>query len=400
MLTFTGCEYLLIDCANNYGMDKEIFQDRIDWAKKNLDKLESLIPSADEPVMFAKSVIAIRCVQRGEATGHLVELDATTSGIQIMSAITGCLQGATWTNLIDPDHRYDCYTEVFKAMLVTLNNISCPITREQAKNAIMCAFYGSEAEPKKELGEDTDELEAFYHVCQTKLPGAWELRCDLIELWQPYTLSYSCTMPDGYEMFIKVMHKSVKGCEIDELDHHKFTHTFYTNEGKEKGLFLAAHVIHGLDGYLVRESGRRSNYNPEELRNFASSAKLYLVMNNIPLKQPTNKDIPVSLRYIDTPLHEIEFDYILRMLEIIERVLGHNSFETLYIHDAYKSHPNNANIVRYWYKELLAELAESDVMSDIFSQISGRREVYLPVKGGLSKTEMARRIRASNYAIC
>jgi len=193
-----------------------------------------------EPIMFAKAIKAIRLSQKGEATGHLVEFDSTTSGAQFMSAMTGCKSGATWTNLIDPSKRYDCYTEVFQDMLRKLKFIKCHVTRKQAKNAVMCAFYGSSMEPIKEFGDGTPELEAFYDVLKTKLRGAWELRCDLIELWNPYALSHSWELPDGFECHIKVIQKIKEQCEIDELDHHKFTHIFSIHEGTEMGVSLAA----------------------------------------------------------------------------------------------------------------------------------------------------------------
>ena len=31
-MNYTGFEYLLIDCANAYGLDKLLFEDRIQWA--------------------------------------------------------------------------------------------------------------------------------------------------------------------------------------------------------------------------------------------------------------------------------------------------------------------------------------------------------------------------------
>lgn len=400
MINYTGVEYLMIDCANAFGLDKELFSTRIQWVRDNLEILETLIMQAEEPILFVKAISVIRLAQKGSPTGHLVELDATTSGIQIMSAVTGCLQGATWTNLVDVTKRYDCYTEIHTAMLVALDGIICEVERAQAKNAVMCAFYGSSAEPSKEFGEETDELAAFYQVCQTKLPGAWELRTDLIELWQSYALSHSFSLPDGFTAEIKVIKETLKGCEIDELDHHKFTHLFKTNEGSEKGVSLAANVIHGIDGYVVREVSRRCNYDEDELIQFLSSAELYIAMEGIDMDGDYSLDKPVSLRYVDTPVYELEVGYLVRMVKLITKVLEYKSFEIICIHDAYKAHANNCNVLRYWYKELLAELAESDILSDMFSEITGEDEEYIPAKGGISKTEMAKLIRASEYAIC
>ena len=45
------------------------------------------------PLIYKKAVQAFRKAELGEAIGHLIELDATTSGSQIMSAMTGCMTG-------------------------------------------------------------------------------------------------------------------------------------------------------------------------------------------------------------------------------------------------------------------------------------------------------------------
>jgi len=42
MKEFTGWEYLLIDVANNFGLDKLRFEERITWANHNLSNLEEL----------------------------------------------------------------------------------------------------------------------------------------------------------------------------------------------------------------------------------------------------------------------------------------------------------------------------------------------------------------------
>lgn len=268
MKTFTGAEYLMIDAANALGMDKDIFSKRIAWIKENFDNLEAFTQEADEPLLYLKAVQTIRAVQRGESTGHLVELDATTSGIQFMSALVGCPTGAKWTNLVDPSKRYDAYSESFsamKAMLSKLARVVKEITRGMAKDALMTSFYGSSAEPEQVFGKDTTELDTFYAMCEKRLKGCWELRNDLIDLWNPYAESHSWTLPDGYLAYVPTKVTKKVECEIDELDGHKFTHVYKSFEGTEKGVALAANVVHSIDGYMVREVARRTNYKPSEV---------------------------------------------------------------------------------------------------------------------------------------
>ena len=52
MTQFTGMEYLMIDVANNFGLGKKDWSERLDWFKANEGKLESLVKSAEEPALY------------------------------------------------------------------------------------------------------------------------------------------------------------------------------------------------------------------------------------------------------------------------------------------------------------------------------------------------------------
>ena len=80
MRTYTGCEYLMIDAATNFGLSKVTFEERIQWTKDNLNTLESLLPDAKDKPLYLKAVNAIRDTQAGKAIGHMVGLDASSSG--------------------------------------------------------------------------------------------------------------------------------------------------------------------------------------------------------------------------------------------------------------------------------------------------------------------------------
>ena len=80
MQTFTGYQYLLIDIANQYGHDKMLFEDRIQWATEHLQELETLSDRAECQPLYIKAVMALRKAQKGIPTGHLVGFDAVCSG--------------------------------------------------------------------------------------------------------------------------------------------------------------------------------------------------------------------------------------------------------------------------------------------------------------------------------
>lgn len=234
-MNYTGFEYLLIDAANSFGLDKELFEDRIKWGRDNLDQLEALTSQAESAYLFMKSVAAIRKAQLRIPTGHLVALDACCSGMQIMSAITGCFSGARATGLVDPDRRADAYTEQTKRMQAILG-ADFTVSRADAKASLMTSFYGSKEQPKIIFGEDTPELAAFYQACQEMAPGAYELLQELLDTWQPYALVHEWKLPDGFDARVKVMTKKETRIEVDELDHASFTYEYYVNQGSKKGL--------------------------------------------------------------------------------------------------------------------------------------------------------------------
>lgn len=166
MTHYTGYQWLLIDAATQYGHDKMTFEERMQWTKANLIILEALAHTAETKPLYIKAVQAIRKAQQGLPTGHLVGLDGTCSGIQMMSVLTGCIAGATSTGLVDPNVRADAYTACTEVMNDILGG-GLVVSRSDAKQALMTSFYGSKAQPKSLFGEETPELEAFYQAAQT-----------------------------------------------------------------------------------------------------------------------------------------------------------------------------------------------------------------------------------------
>lgn len=153
---FNPMQYLAIDIANHYGLDKLEYEQRIQWVKDNLYNLESHQNKAEEPLLYIKAVKALRDSMQGKPTGHTVALDSVCSGLQLMSVLMGCKDGASLTGLIDPNKRTDAYTLITDHMNTLLsqagiNNVI--VSRKDAKQAIMTALYGSIAEPLKIFGK-------------------------------------------------------------------------------------------------------------------------------------------------------------------------------------------------------------------------------------------------------
>jgi len=410
MNTYSGFDYLLIDCANHFGLDKLLFEQRIEWAQSNLNRLEDITEQADVKPLFIKAVQAIRKAQNHLPTGHLVAFDAVCSGMQIMSAITGCTDGAHATGLVDPNRRADAYTETTSVMSGILGGV-VDVPRADVKQATMTVLYGSKDEPKAIFGEGTPELAAFYEAMQIIAPGACELLQDLLDSWQSFALSHEWQLPDGFNAKVKVMTMNECRIEVDELDHASMTYQYYTNEGSEKGLSNVANVIHSIDGFILREMVRRCNHHSSTTMAVDGVLEAELLARSLGMTNELTNDEDVQY-YVD--LYEASgmasvvilphlnaqnvsqlSDAHLRTLKALTNTMqAYKPFPLVTIHDSFAAHANNVNWVRHWYKEILAELADSVILDHVLSQIHGVPGHFTKLSNNLSQL-----IRASNYAL-
>ncbi|WWC81979.1 transcription-repair coupling factor [Burkholderia phage vB_BpP_HN05] len=140
MMQFTGTNYIRIDVANNFGHDKWTWNERIQWVHDHDHELEQLLDQADVPALYYASVKALRAAQRGEVSNFPISLDATASGMQILSALTGDRNGAALCNVVNrivdgEIKRADGYTIVFEEMKERVGS-SAEIKRDMIKKAV------------------------------------------------------------------------------------------------------------------------------------------------------------------------------------------------------------------------------------------------------------------------
>lgn len=333
MTKFTGLEYLFIAFANCMGYDKWTWEDRIAYGKLHYPRY------LNDPTKYTN-----------EAAEPII-LVKTASAIS--DAYAGIPSGylmnldATASGLQILACLLECHKtasnvnlintgkreDVYQKMAQTMSEITGEtITKDVIKKPVMTYFYGSQAQPKSIFGEGTTELAAFYDTLAEELPGAVEAMQDLLSLWQSDVLQHHWIMPDGHNAVVKVVEEESKKIEVDELNHATFTHNVYVNKPSEFGISIAANIVHSIDGYVVREMVRRA--------------------------------------------HE-------------------QGFELLTIHDSFWAHPNHMNLVRQNYANILAEIAESNILQDIARQILGDKQVTVTKVGsGLGKL-----IRQSEYAL-
>lgn len=373
---YSPIEYLKIDIANQYGLDKKSFRQRIAWVDSVKD-LHSKTDQADKPVQYLAAVLALEDAYAGIPSGHLVGLDACASGISILGILIGCHTTSRNTGIIG-QQRMDMYAECTKAMNEILGSEN-EVPREDVKQSQMTHYYGSKAQPKKLFGEDTDELMAFYAAQETVAPGACIMMKEFLNSWQAYALNHRHTLPDGYNAVVPVLQKFKAKIEIDELEHSTLTYIYEDNVGTEKGLAVAANMTHAIDGFLVRETARRCNHDKEhliEVQRILTTNRGNITTNRIGQHSVERSAIEhkfISLRGAEfiTEQSVLNFhtDYREELLALVNETLTRPAFPILTIHDELKAHANHVNDMRKVYQGILAELADSNVGERIIQEV-------------------------------
>lgn len=166
-----------------------------------------------------------------------------------------------------------------------------------------------------------------------------------------------------------------------------------------------------LDAYVLRSLIRRCNYNPKQVTKVLNLLEIYLL--ELGLGKEFNDDYDPIMKYVNlwnannivdmVIINHIHADNVYhlpiklakQLSKLLTQVLTHEPFEVIVVHDQFQAHANHCNRLRYWYKEILAELAESTVLASILSQLYQEDIVYKPIDKNLGS-----KIRNSDYGIC
>ncbi|ARM71051.1 hypothetical protein pVco7_gp062 [Vibrio phage pVco-7] len=262
----------------------------------------------------------------------------------------------------------------------------------------MTHFYFSKAEPKKVFGDNTVELLAFYSAVNDMAPGANALMDDIFGAMKRDTATeYKWTLPDGHTAFTRVMVTKDRTVELEELKNASgkastFTHRMEVNEPNDKDVSLVANVTHSCDGFVVREMGGRMNHNKHRLLKTLDVTRGCRV---------TNRDKMVSIFEVDALLsgkQDYDDNTLGLLAEVCESVLENPSAPMKSVHDEFKTMAPYCNQMRRYYTDILAQMAESNMIQDILRELYHNPNLVYQKEGdGMA---LAEAIRGSNYAIC
>jgi hypothetical protein len=318
LITPQGMCNLRIAIANHAGKDKLTWKERYDWA--NRDNFDDVI--WDEPILGRKAVRALRDTQICKPSGYVMSLDATSSGMQVMAALSGCKKTASYVNMIDSNNRVDVYSSIATEMS---KQLSIPVHRKIIKQAAMTHYYNSRATPKRVLSKR--ELEVFYDIIEGLLPGAEDVMDTINACWQSDADYHSWTMPDGHYVYVPVV-EPTNGHYVDS-EFNEISLRWYHQTKSDNFRSLCPNVIHSVDGYVAREMIRRCD------------------------------------------------------------------FQLSHIHDCFVFNPNYLQQVNKTYRDIMAEIAKSDLLADILRQITDKPGLTITK----SSTDLDRDIVNSRYML-
>ena len=343
MQKLTPIQYLQIDIASNFGLDKSTWDDRLSWFQDNKHHLMELLPQAEVPALYYAGVKAYEAALKGEASGYPISLDATASGLQLLAVLTGDESAAKLCNVINTGKREDAYTVIYEEMLSWTGG-NAKITRPDTKDAILTSLYGSQAVPKRVFGEGT-LLNTFHKVMLNVAPAVWEMNQAFLTMWDPTVSNHHWVMPDNFHVHINVMDQVTETVNFLEKPYDV---SYNVNQPTEKGRSLGANTTHSVDGLVVREMTRRCNYDKDQVD------KVYLAImehgrdeaaewEGVNQGKDTTMVLTLWQHYKDTGylsarildhIHSTNARYVNRaeIIELIES-LPKKPFEVLSIHD-------------------------------------------------------------------
>ena len=375
-LTEKGVYWLKIHTANTYGLDKEPFPTRIDWADKNMNTILQIAQDpmgmlsswvyADSPYEYLASCFAWQDYYEGRKVHLPIQLDAVNSGVQMYSGLLRDYEGAKATCVVG-DTREDLYQKVADKVNEKLINGEFPP---------YIVFFDKEG--KERIANTKEEAESL----KGKITRSMVKR-------NVMTLPYSVTK---------------RGMSLQNWD----TMDTYSREGKAfwRGDTwvinkLWTELTHDAIYEVVKGARLGQEYLKDVARLLKEEAVWYTPIFKFPVYQPAPKfkthriktiigtlqlQVPiqdefnrmkqlnsVSANYI----HSIDATILMYVVMKLDGDLG-------VIHDCFLVHPNKGEEVRDAYKEGYVEVMKSDPLRQFSGQLDPEGEVVIPYVNDLN----------------
>lgn len=346
-----GLYWRAVDIANKYGLDKKTFEERVDWVENNIDNLEHFIDKAEAKKQFKEAVINLRKELNGIANGQLIALDASNQALQMYSVLLSCSETARTCNLNNETEMADAYRMLADELNEVFN--TDVFNRTNCKKALMTTMYaklkGWTVIPEKMFeGQGLSKDKAI-----EKLLGI--LKTNVEQLHEKFWEALRNIAPTA----IKAMSK------LQQLNDGKDTYWWTLPDG-----FIVKYDVKQTESFEHQTVNRYgTKFEAKGFREvYAGSEYARGMSPNI--------------------IHSID-GWVAR--EMIRRMNG--KFITT-IHDAFHCRPEDVDLMRKNYADILCKINNSTMLQDIMNQIAGYR--VESIKANTLTDEM---IRKSIYSL-
>lgn len=200
-------------------------------------------------------------------SGYTMELDASSSGMQIMGAVTGCKDTMLYTNLMTSDKQYQAYKVVLDEINKRLEDedkiIPCRVKGENlsaldiVKKCTMTHYYNSGAKPKELL--TPKQLRVFYVVLKTLFPGPEKYLNLINSLYDESKSTLEFNMSDKHKIQIVKKKQQVLEIKFEDkncahLGSSSFKYIYTTHRNTDDWRSGAPNITHNVDGKIVQDT--------------------------------------------------------------------------------------------------------------------------------------------------
>lgn len=370
MDTFTKYEYAQIEVANSFGFDKMNWLDRLIWVELNDKHLEELIDKADTPILYKQAITQYRALQSDPEAPCVVSLDATASGIEVLSCLLKDHKAAKLCNVVNTGKREDAYTVLYLKLKEQVPDLK--LTRSETKKGIMPYFYGSVKTP---MGIFEEHYEDFTNLMATEAPDLHYFISYSLNQWNPNVDNHSWIMPDNFHVSKDIM---VKETRLFTFKGETRQINVKVKGTKKKGKSISADITHSVDSLVARELVRRCNYDKGRIK-YVNRILYTQFEDTEPVNNNDNSMVQILwnhyelcgflsariLNYINhTNIHLVDREVIRQLIDS----LPNEPFPVLPTHDCFKVPCEYGNDVRQQYNNLLSEIWDSYLITYITAQ--------------------------------
>jgi hypothetical protein len=251
-LSEDGEDCLYVDLANYIGLSKSDYADRIAGAKEFVDKRKRLDKADSKYPLARKALDAILKYRKdpSKPLRHSMHIDASASGLQLMSVLAKDHIGMELTNLLS-----NSYIDPYGTVAETLNKcVGTEYSRSEVKTSIMTTSYNSVANPMSVFSKHYDK---YMQIFSSVFSGAQKVMKLLNHYFDKQKDIHSWVMPDGFTVHMPTYQKYVNKVQSKWGQLNFMVHK--VNPAPENWRSLVPNIIHSVDGWVCRETIRRFN---------------------------------------------------------------------------------------------------------------------------------------------